>query len=248
MISGNSPLRRLRLDVQLHKQLPPKVGRLAVVSAAEAPHGIVEIRLVPDLPVLDAPPLAVGPAPVVVAHRASEHLHHLVDVGRNLRVEMHDAGMLDRRSKAVEDVQPDVAGKPQHVVCRLEVVVRRIRRVEVHQREDEMRIDDALTGIDQRKVVGAHGMEVQLPDLPRRLVARLDLRRIARRVQFPAHRPLLDGEVGGQRRRRFCKRRRRADGGGERQHDFHSIVHDIHRMIIFMPSEARNTTFEKRQG
>lgn len=61
--------------------------------------------------------------------------------------------MFDRRPHAIEDLKTKILGKLQSLVGGLEEVVLGILGVEMHERENEMRINDALTTVPKRPVV-----------------------------------------------------------------------------------------------
>ena len=197
----------------------------AGVAAGQAEHVVEAVRLVPDLPVLDVPLVAVGPAAVVVAHGAGEDLGHLVEVLRDERVEVDlGARVLDRGAKAEEDVEPRLLARAlQQVVGGAEHVVLGLGRVKVDERKDVVPVADALVGVDERPVVGARALEAHRADVVERLLGeRADRRAEARGMQLGAHLAHLLGEVGyRQLRRAGCgqrsrHRRRRKNSLGHR--------------------------------
>ena len=133
------------------------VAVLAGRPLGRRPHVLDALRLVPDLPVLDVPVVPVGPAAVVVAHRGGEDLRDLVEVLGDEGVEVHlGPRVLDRRAEPEEDVEAGLLPRAlQEVVRRAEVVVLRVLRVEVHQREDVEVVAHALVAVHERPVVRA---------------------------------------------------------------------------------------------
>ena len=206
-------VRELRLE-------PLEAGHVEVdeLGLRAAPAG-PDVGLVVDLPVRDVPFEAVAPALRVVAHDAGERLGVARVVGRIARVEEPLARVLDGGAHAVEDLHADVLRELKHVVGRLEHVVARVGRVEVLEGEEVLRVDDALSVVDERPVVRARGGEVEGGEV---LVVVLQAARVRAWAVAGAVQPLVDasrgdGEVdggGGVRATGHCAREgERADDG-----------------------------------
>ena len=139
-------------------------------------------------------------------------------------VEVNAVGVFDRRAQPVEDLEAEVLRKPQRLVCRLEVIFFRIFRIKVHQRKDEMRVDDALSLIPKRPVVR-----------PRRVAShRLDVGVVvadgARVDSLPGK---VDGDVGSPCRHRDSAR--------------NYTTSDFLRSVHFMPPFTSLQTFYHNQ-
>ena len=91
----------------------------------------------------------------VKADDSGEDFGDLVEVPWHYGVEVDEAGVLDGSAQPIADLEADVARKLEEVVSRGEVVVRRVLRVLVDEREDVLVVDDALPGVDERPVMGA---------------------------------------------------------------------------------------------
>ncbi len=99
--------------------------------------------------------------------------------------------MLDGGAETEEDVHLRLLARAlQKVVGGTEVVVLRIGRIEVHEREDVVVVADALGGVDQRPVMRARRGQVhRIEHIDRLLRTRADQRTEPGRVKLAADRP-----------------------------------------------------------
>jgi len=126
------------------------------------PHLRPEIGLVPDFPVADIVMKAVRPPPGVVADDSGKHLRVPLEILRHQRVEMLSLRVLDAGAEPVEHLRAEFRAPGEILVGCVEIVVGRVRRVRLREREKEMGVDDALPRVPQRPVVGPRRVELHV--------------------------------------------------------------------------------------
>ena len=100
-------------------------------------------------------------------------------------------GMFDAGAQAVEHLAAGFLRHADHLVGRIEIIVGRIGGIEVHQREDEMRVDHPLAAVPQRPVMIAGPGEFHFPEIGREIrdppvgKIRRTVRRMLVDVEFP---------------------------------------------------------------
>ena len=98
-------------------------------------------------------------------HDSGEDLGVFFEVVRDQRVEMTSLRVLDACAQTIEDLDPRFfLTDPDRLIGGIEIVVCRIPGIQLHQRENEMGVDDALSAGPEGPVVGAGQLEVHLAE------------------------------------------------------------------------------------